>query len=137
MCKWVVNTPLGLFFYTVYVLFEFYHDHSEAVVRRFSVEKMFIEISKSSQENACARDPLLINLQANSLAQFFSWKFCEISKNTFSTEHVRWLLGAETFVFYLFKMRSRTIYNTNINIQGLINIQCGKHGWVFLLVRDN
>ena len=41
---------------------------SEAVVRRCSVKKVFLEISQNSQENTCAR---------------VSFEFCEISKNTF------------------------------------------------------
>ena len=51
-------------------------------------KKGVIEISQNSQENACARDSFLIKLQASfikeeSLAQVFSCKFCETSKNTF------------------------------------------------------
>ena len=40
---------------------------------------MFLEISQNSQENTCARVSILI-------------QFCEISKNTFFTKHLRWLL---------------------------------------------
>ena len=36
---------------------------SEAVVRRCSVKKVFLEISQNSQENDCARDSFLIKLQ--------------------------------------------------------------------------
>ena len=64
---------------------------TEAVVRRCSVEKVFLEISQNSQENTCARVSFLIKLQAwasnfikkETLAQVFSCEFCEISKNTF------------------------------------------------------
>ena len=38
----------------------------EAVVQRFSVEKVFLEISQNSQENTCARVSFLIKLQAYS-----------------------------------------------------------------------
>ena len=55
----------------------FPRDFSEAVARRCSVKKMFLEISQNSQENNCARVSLLIKLQA-------SCEFCELSKNTFS-----------------------------------------------------
>ena len=49
---------------------------------------MFLEISQNSQEKTCARDSFLIKLQAyfikkESLAQVFSFEFCEVSKNTF------------------------------------------------------
>ena len=36
---------------------------SEAVVQRFSVEKVFLEISQNSQENTCARVSFLTKLQ--------------------------------------------------------------------------
>ena len=37
---------------------------AEAVVRRCSVKKAFLEISHNSQENTCARFSFLIKLQA-------------------------------------------------------------------------
>ena len=49
----------------------------KAVVLRCSIERMFLEISKNSQENTCARVSFEI------LAQVFSCEFCEIFKNTF------------------------------------------------------
>ena len=62
----------------------------EAVVRRCSVKKLFLEISQNSQESTLARDTFLMKLQKacnfinkESLAQVFSCEFCEISKNTF------------------------------------------------------
>ena len=36
----------------------------EAAVQRFSVKKVFSDISQNSQENTCARVPFLIKLQA-------------------------------------------------------------------------
>ena len=47
----------------------------EAVVQRFSVTKVFLEISKNSQENTRVRIPFLIKLQV------FSCEFCELFKN--------------------------------------------------------
>ena len=63
---------------------------SEAVVPRCSVKKVFLEITQNSQENTCDRVSFLIKLQPSawnfikkqSLAQEFSFEFCEISKNT-------------------------------------------------------
>ena len=68
---------------------------------------MFLEISQNLQENTCARVSFLIKLQAlffnkvvglrpkacnfikkEILAHVFSCEFCEISKNTFFTEHL-------------------------------------------------
>ena len=58
---------------------------------------MFLKISQNSQENTGDRVSFLIKLQAEAcnfikketLAQEFSCEFCEISKNTFFTEHFR------------------------------------------------
>ena len=50
-------------------------------------------MSQISQEITCARVSFLIKLQAcnlikkETLAQVFACEFCEISKNTFLTEH--------------------------------------------------
>ena len=53
----------------------------EAVARRCSVKKVFLKISQNSQEN-----------KKETLAQVFSCEFCEIFKNAFFIEHLRWLL---------------------------------------------
>ena len=37
--------------------------HTEAVIRRCSIKKMFLEISQILQENSCARVCYLIRLQ--------------------------------------------------------------------------
>ena len=54
--------------------------------RRPSVRKVFSEISQNSQENTCARVSFF---KKETLAQFFSCEFCEISKNNFFMEHLR------------------------------------------------
>ena len=48
-------------------------------IRRTRSSRPDLEILQNSQENTCARVSILI-------------QFCEISKNTFFTEHLRWLL---------------------------------------------
>ena len=63
------------------------YEQPEVVARRCSVKKMFLN---------CARVSFLIKLQVlasnfikeESLAKVFSCEFCEISKNTFFTEHL-------------------------------------------------
>ena len=40
------------------------NEATDAVIRRCSVKKMFLEISQNSQENTCARVSFLIKLQA-------------------------------------------------------------------------
>ena len=50
---------------------------SEAVARRCSVKKVFLEISQNLHKNTCAGVSILIKLQAEA---------------TFLTEHLRWLL---------------------------------------------
>ena len=64
---------------------------TEAVAQKYSVKKIFLEISQNSQEKTCTRVSLS-KLQAGAcnfikketLAQVFSSEFCEVSKNTFS-----------------------------------------------------
>ena len=67
----------------------------EAATRGVLCKKVFLEISQNSQESICARASFLIKLQAynfikkETLVQVFSCEFCEISINTFSTEHLQ------------------------------------------------
>ena len=72
---------------------------TEAATRGVLCKKVFLEISQISQENTCVRVSFLIKLQASglhasnfvkneTLAHVFSCEFCEISKNTFYTEHL-------------------------------------------------
>ena len=77
--------------------------NAEAVARRCSVKKMFLEISQNSQGNTCARVSFLIKLQAKAcrfikktLAQKFFCEFYEISKNTCFTEHV-WTTASRNY----------------------------------------
>ena len=56
--------------------------NTEAVTQRCSVNKVFLEISQNSQENTCNF------IKIEFLAQVLSFEFCEISKNTFFTEHL-------------------------------------------------
>ena len=53
---------------------------AEAVVRRCSVEKVFLEILQNSQENISTWVSFLNFIENETLAQRFS---CEFSKNTF------------------------------------------------------
>ena len=53
-------------------------DVTEAVVRRCSVKKLFLEISQTSQENNCENT----FIKKETLTQVFSYEFCEISRNT-------------------------------------------------------
>ena len=45
---------------------------------------LFLEISQNSQENICAELEAYNFIKKENLAQVFSCKFCEISKNTLS-----------------------------------------------------
>ena len=72
----------------LYMYFRFWRAH----FFRSSRPEVFLEISQNSQENTCVRVSFLIKLQAETynfikketLAQVFSCKSCEISKNAFS-----------------------------------------------------
>ena len=65
---------------------------TEALVRRCSVNKVFLEISQNSQENTSARVSFLIKLQnfikKETMGQVFSFEFFKISKSTFFIEHL-------------------------------------------------
>ena len=76
-------------------------DYNRAVTarnshQRGSVKKVLLRISENLQKNICARVSFLIKLQVNFHAckfikketQIFSCEFCQISKNTFLTEHL-------------------------------------------------
>ena len=67
--KWSILKPP----FSRMIFFEF--DLTEAVVRRCSVNKVFLEISLASAFNFIKKE---------TLAQMFSCEFCEISRNTFS-----------------------------------------------------
>ena len=82
---------------------------AEAVARRSSVKKVFLEISQNSQENTCDRVSFLIKLQAlacnfikkEALPQVFSCEFCEISKTTFSYRTPPVAASGKVFTFNL------------------------------------
>ena len=73
---------------------------TEVVTQRCSVKKMLLRILQNFEENTYIRVSFLIKLNVSAcnfikkeiLTQVFSCKFCEIFKNTFSIEHLRWLL---------------------------------------------
>ena len=85
----------------------------EAVARRCSVKKVFLTISQNSQENTCARDSLLIKLQA--VAHVFSCEFCKIFKKTFFKEHFRWLLK--------FLVKQRAIWCCKVHVVQVLMLQ--------------
>ena len=74
---------------------------SEAATRGVLCKEVFLKISQNSQENTCARVSFLIKLQASglqlyqkeTLAQGFSCESCEISIDTFFTEHL-WMTAS-------------------------------------------
>ena len=72
----------------------------EAVVRRCSVKKLFLEISQNSQENTCVRVSFLIKLQATPATllkkrlwqRCFPVNFAKFLRTPFLKEHLWWLL---------------------------------------------
>ena len=76
---------------------------AEAVFRRCSVKKVFLEISGNSQESTCAKISFLIKLHASGLRpsillkkklwhRYFPVDFAKFLRTPFLTEHLRWLL---------------------------------------------
>ena len=73
----------------------------EAIVQRYSVKKVFLEILQNSRESTCARVSFLIKLQATRPATLlkkrlwyrcFPVNFAEFLRTPFLTEYIRWLL---------------------------------------------
>ena len=82
---------------------------SEAVTWSCSVKKVFLKISQNSQGNTCVRVSLLIKLQTSgnvikreALAHVFPYELCEIFRNTFFIEHIRWLLFEYVLIWIIF-----------------------------------
>ena len=76
---------------------------AEAVIRRCSVKKVFLEISQNSQENTCAKVSFLIKLHASPhspatlskkrlLQRCFPVNFVKFPRTSFTIEHLWWLL---------------------------------------------
>ena len=92
----MINSPLQLVL-MLFTIYGFCRCLNRSSHQMCSVKKVFLKVSQISQENTCARVSFLISLQADAcnfikketLAQVFSCEFCEISKNTFLTEHLR------------------------------------------------
>ena len=70
-------------FYTVYNFFSIKSFFLETVSQRCSVKKVFLEISKNSQESACARVCFLIKLQAKNIS---SYRTPPMAASVFSVE---------------------------------------------------
>ena len=96
------------------------HEKTEAVAQRCSVKRVFLKISQNSQENTCATFSFVIKFQAeaynfnkkDTLEQVFSSEFCEISKNAFFIEHLRWLLlKREVFPLFIGNTREKKSFN--------------------------
>ena len=96
----------------------------KAVPGRCSIKKVFLKISQNSQKNICVRASFLITLQVEAfnfikketLEQVFSCEFCKISKNTFLTEHLKWLLFEPSFCMVsLFGLIPTSIYLFKVN----------------------
>ena len=64
------------------------------------VKIVFLKLSQNPQENTCARHSLFFNkvegltpaIKKKTLTKVFSCEFCEVFKNPFFIENLRWLL---------------------------------------------
>ena len=92
----VYNNCIALYLYVVHHLFE--SELSEALVQRCSIKKCVLRnVTKFTgkhlyQSHFLNKVAGLRPKEKKSLAQVFFCEFCEISKNTFFTENLRWLL---------------------------------------------
>ena len=80
-------------FYQVFA-FWFNISSTEAVSQGCSVKKVFLEISRNSQENTCGRVSFL--LKKRLWHRCFPLNFAEFLRTSFFTKQLRWLLVAVT-----------------------------------------
>ena len=82
--------------------------------RMCSVKKDVRRISQNSQENTCDRVSCKF-IKKQTLAQVLSCEFCEISKNTFFTEHV-WATASisQNLLIMLFGFLEQNIHTRGI-----------------------
>ena len=64
-------------------------EYTEVVVRRFSVKKVFLEISENSQENTCARGRPATLLKKSVWNRGFPVNFAKFLRASFFTQHLR------------------------------------------------
>ena len=88
-----IDIYIYIFIYTVYTIYVYIYT-GFTFIWPFPAGFTSRNGLHNSQENTCARDYVLIKYACNfikkeSLAQLFSSEFCEISKNTSFTEHLR------------------------------------------------
>ena len=78
--------------FTRATVFYYYVTYAEeAVVRKYSIKKAFLEISQNSQENTCATVSFL---KKRLWQRYFPVNFEKFVRTHFLTEHLRWLLLA-------------------------------------------
>ena len=102
----------------------------EAVVRRCSVKRVFLETLQNSQENTCARASFLIKLKARPATllkkrlwgRCFPVNFVKFLRTPFCTEHLWWLLLMPLVSFYIPLKRDHDI--TNKSTSKYLTLQC-------------
>ena len=82
----------------------------EAVAQRCPIEKVLLEISQNSQENACARDYFLTKLQTSDSGL----------RTTFLKEHLRWLL--QTLILMILLVTLNISVPANFRISDCITL---------------
>ena len=95
-----MSTSVDLFFWIKNKMWDGSYWEIEAVVRRCSVEQVFLKISQNSQENTCPRVSFLLKLQAPPAtllkkriwSRCFPVNFAKFLRTTFFIEHIWWLL---------------------------------------------
>ena len=104
-----------------------FRESPEAVARRSSIKKEFLEILQNSQENTCASlffnkvaglGPQACNfINKETLAQVFPVNFAKFLRTPFFTEHLRWLLlkVMEEFCFTGILILLRSSYTAEIH----------------------
>ena len=103
---------------------QFTKSHTEGVIRRYSVKKMFLEILENSQEKTCAGVSFLKKLQTSILQLY--WKRhsgISVFKNAFFMEHLRATASKYVICKELFSLPHRTLKRKHcLNMLSILNL---------------
>ena len=88
------------------LIFSYFYQFQKQLLEVFCKKGVPRNFAKFIEIN-CARDSFLIKkdfIKKESLSQVFSCEFCEISKKTFFTEHLRKTAAAISSLFFLLSL---------------------------------
>ena len=124
------------------------HFRSSRSVQKYSVKKIFLNISQNSQENTRSRVSFSKKLQSWHLqlsekidsAQAFSCEFCEISKNTYFHRAPLTAASGTSFCFYFPFFLNKSFFETlakhQTNLRSILRSQLFIQNKSFIELRE-